>query len=122
MKGKTSRKWVLGDRFLAEKSENPSDSGDFQGVGYLGYNGLTGLYESIFMSTESTGMYTETGRYDPVDNVIRTSGSYQDPHTGFVTLTRTEISLGGPAGHKMTGYVTKEDGREYKELEITYTR
>ena len=122
MKGKATREWVLGGRFLAEKAENPGAAGDFQGVGYLGYNGLTGLYETVFMSTDSTAMYFESGRYDPVSNLIRMTGQYQDPHTGFMTQSRTEISLGGPEGHTITGYVTREDGREYKEIEIVYTR
>lgn len=121
--GTVSRKWALGDRYLEERAQNPmEDGGTYESVGYFGYNRVTGLFEHVWLNTLSTGMYQETGRFDPANNVIKTSGSFHDVETGFVTQNRTEISIAGPDRHILTGYSTYEDGREFKQIEIVHTR
>ena len=122
--GTSTRTWTLDRRFLEEKATNPTgfDEGDYETLGYLGFDPSVGVYENLWMNNQSTGMYTEQGRYNPADNTIHTSGSYIDPSTGYMVFNRTEISITGPDSHTLRGYTTLADGREFKQIDITYTR
>lgn len=122
-KGTSTKQWVLDGRFLEEIATSPNPDGStFHGRGYLGYNMLTGLYEYVFMMNERTVMTVETGRYDPVANVLRTRGYDTDAESGIIDLTTTEIKIESPDKHTLSGYNTGEDGQKVKTLEIVFTR
>ena len=120
--GTTERKWVVGGRYLQEISENPTDKGVFIGTGYWGFNRVTAMYEFLWMSTEAVGMSLEYGRFDPTANVLRTSGGSVEPASGFYIQSRSELKIESPDSHTMVVYETEEDGREYKSVEITWTK
>ena len=121
--GVTTREWVLGGRFLVERHvEYENNDIIYESVSYLGYNRQDGLFEYLRMSSESTELFVERGRYSSATNSITTSGRSNDPATGFSTRIRTEIKVLGPDNHSRVVYQTKEDGREKKRIEITYTR
>ena len=122
LQGTVSREWVLGGRFLQETSENPTTTGVFMSQGYYGYNRATGLYQHVWMTTESTGVFSEVGRFDPSANVFRTAGTWTDPATGYVIWNATELKITGPDLHTLTGWVTGSDGQEFKEIEVVHTR
>ena len=120
--GRSNYTWKLDGRFLEVWSENPNDEGNYFALGFIGYDVSTGVYETLWMNNQSTGMALEEGRYDPADNTIHTSGSYIDPSTGFKVLTRTEIAIAGPDSHMVSAYVTLGNGRESKQVEVICTR
>ncbi len=121
--GSTTREWVLGGRFMEERHvEHEANEIVYESVSYIGYNRQYGLFEYFRMSSESTGIFVERGRYNPATNSITTRGSFNDPATGFTVHIRTEIKIFGPDDHSRVVYQTEEDGREYKRVEITYTR
>ena len=120
--GTSTRTWKLLGRFLEERNENPSSSGTYRGIGFLGFDRATGLYENIWMNNQNSDMYMERGRYDPDSQTIHTSGRFSDPSNGIVVLNRTEITLGNADRHTLTGYSTHNDGREFKAIEVVYTR
>jgi len=122
LNGITERKWVVGGRYLEEISENPTDTGVFIGRAYWGFNRATALYEFVWMSTEDVGISLEYGRFDPTTNVLRTSGGTVDPATGFYIQSRSELKINSPDSQTLVVYETEEDGREYKSVEITWTK
>jgi hypothetical protein len=114
--------WKLDGRFVEMTTENPSNGASYFGLGYIGYDVATGVYETLWMNNQSTGMAMEEGRYNPGDNTIHTSGSYADPSTGMKVFTRTELTITGPDSHMVSAYTTLGNGREFKQVEITFTR
>ena len=120
--GSSTNTWTLDGRFVEQQSDNPSNGSSYFGLGYIGYDVATGVYESLWMNNFSTGMAMEQGRYNPGDNTIHMSGSFIDPSTGMKVFTRTEIAVAGPDSHMVSAYTTLGNGREFKQVEITFTR
>lgn len=121
--GTSTRTWALDGRFVEESATNPTGKdGDYELLSYVGYDDATGVYEQLWLNNASTGMYTESGRYDPAKNTISTAGSYVDPSSGYLVYNRTEIQILGPDTHMVSGYTTPGTGREYKQVEIVYYR
>lgn len=121
-RGIVTRKWILGKRFIQETVEATSDMGTFSGLGFIGYNNLDGQYEVAWLDDMSTGIYTETGTYDPDKKVFHWRGSHRDPVTGRVIATRSELDLSSPDRQVYAGYMAAPDGREFLHFEGVSTR
>lgn len=121
-KGSSTRDWWLNGRYLKEENENPAGNTTYRGIGFLGYDRASGLYQNVWMNNQTTDMYMESGRYNPDTKTIHTSGRFVDPTSGIVVLNRTEILIAGPDSHTLTGYSMHNNGREFKAIEVTYTR
>ena len=120
--GESTGTWTLGGRFVELAAENDDDDGSFFALGFIGYDVATGVYETLWMNSQSTGMAMEQGRYNPGDNSIHTFGSYADPSTGMKVFTRTQLTITGPDSHMVSAYATLGNGREFKQVEITFNR
>jgi len=121
--GTMTSRWILDGRFVEERAENrTSQGGRYESLGYLGYDRQTELYERFWMTNSSTGVFTEHGRYDPDENVIRMEGSEMAPGSLGVILTASELKIESPSRHVLTAYATGIDGVRWKQLEIVYTK
>jgi hypothetical protein len=123
--GTVTRDWVLDKRFLKETVDATSPmpgGGTFQGLGYIGYNTLEGVYQSVWMENQSTAIMTESGAYDAANKVMRFRGAHRDPVTGRSILVRSELDMRDPNRHVYSGYSIALDGSEYKSFEGTATR
>ncbi len=116
-RGTVSREWILGGRYVKETVEATSDMGTFTGVGYTGYNNFDGQYEMVWMDSMSTGIYFETGIYDPDKKALVTRGSHRDPGSGKLILTKGTLDLSRSDEHVYAGYLIGSDGREFKHFE-----
>ena len=114
--GSVTRKWILDGRFIQEEVEAEMDGEKFEGIGFIGYNNLTGLYEAVWMENMSTGIYSETGCYDTVKQSLMTRGTHHDPATGRLVPTRGKMDLSSPDRHVYEGYAVGEDGQEFKSF------
>src|SRR5262245_7663942 len=54
--GTSETSWVLGNRFLETKYQGTFMGQPFSGIGYTGYDNVTGKYVGTWMDTMSTGM------------------------------------------------------------------
>ena len=121
-RGTVSRQWVLDGRFIKEIVEATSDWGTFTGIGYIGYNNVDGQYEFVWMDSMSTGMYIETGTYDPDSMILATRGSHRDPASGKVLNSFGKLDLSDSDRHTYVGYITGPSGKSFKHFEGTTTR
>lgn len=116
-RGTVSREWVLNKHFVREKVEASGFGPDmFHGLAYVGYNNITGVYETVWMDDTSTAMMTETGTYDPATKKFHFKGTHLDPATGSEVSSRSEIDLSNPNRHVFIGWTTGPDGKEYKSM------
>jgi len=120
--GSIRRQWILGGRYMRENVRASSDMGTYEGLGYTGYNNLEGQYEIVWMDSESTAIYTETGSFDDATKILTTRGSNRDPVTGTVVHTRGVFDLSDPNRHTYIEYETGADGHERKSFEGVFTR
>jgi hypothetical protein len=121
-KGTSTRKWILERRFLLEELDGGNLALPFQGVGLYGYDAFEQQYTSAWVDTMSTAILTNLGRYDKTNDLVQFTGQYKDPWSGRKKPNRGVTRFVSSDQHVLELHVTEPDGREFKMLEITYTR
>ena len=112
---------VLGGRHLRQELRIDSPRGTFHGLGYLGYDGATHRYDSLWMDVNFTGMILAHGAYDPSAHVYELKGAMPDPHhAGTVPLR--EVMRWQDADHFSYEYYEQHEGREMLAVRLEYAR
>ncbi len=119
--GTATREWVLGGRFVRETIDATSMGGEYHAIGYVGYDNIDGLYTSVWMDNMSTSLWSDRGSYDPENKEMTFRGSYRDPATGHVYLTRTIVDMSRKDVHELRVYETR-DGQTFVSMEGTMRR
>ena len=121
-KGTSQRKWVLGGRFLMEEIDGGNLVLPFRGLGFYGYDAFEQKHTSAWMDTMNTSILINLGTFDKANNVVNFTGTYKDPWTGARKPERGVTRFLGKDKHVLEIHVTEPNGREFKMLEILYTR
>lgn len=121
--GTSEYKWILGKRFLQQHFKGESGEQTFEGMGLIGYDNFKKKYTSMWTDNMSTSIMTALGTCDESGKVFTMIGKHDDvfsgkPNQEFRSITRIvnnttvvdEMFMHGP------------DGKEYKAVEVTYTR
>ena len=119
--GSDEAKWILGGRFLQHTSTGTSMGQPFEGIGMIGFDNKRKEYQSIWIDNMSTGMMTGKGRFDPETKIITESGDFTCPLKG-ASVYRAVIRLLGPDNYSYEMYMLGDDSKEFKAMEINYTR
>ncbi len=120
--GSCERTWILDGRFLREEFDGGILGLPFRGSGLYGYDSFERKYTSVWIDTMSTAMMANMGVYDKVNDVVNFTGRYGDPWTGIKKNSRGVTRFVSAKEHVLELYTAGSDGREYKLLEIVYTR
>ncbi len=120
-KGTAKSKLIFGGRYLYTKFESTFMEQPFQGMQIMGYNNLTNNYNSFWIDNMGTGFYLTSGVLDETGNVLTETGVWPDPMTGE---TKVRIITKWINDDKFINEIhgTGLDGKEFKMLEVTYTR
>lgn len=116
-RGTVTREWILDGRYVQETVEATSEWGTFKGLGFFGYNNVDQQYEMAWMDSMSTGIYAETGTYDPDAKVLKTKGAHRDAATGRVINTWGTVDLSSPDRQIYLGYMDGPDGKSFLSFE-----
>ncbi len=120
--GTSVNTWVLGDRFVQTKYEGVFLGEAFNGVGYTGFDNVTKRYEGTWMDTGSTAIMTSVGTIDGAGKVITMKATTSDPATGKVTTADQKITIVDNDHHSIEMWGKTPDGKNFKMMEIQYTR
>ncbi len=120
--GSCERTWILDRRFLREEFDGGILGLPFRGSGLYGYDSFEKKYTSVWIDTMSTAMMTNMGVYDKAGDVVNFVGKYGDPWTGVKKDSRGVTRFVSAQEHVLELYTSGPAGREYKLLEIIYTR
>jgi hypothetical protein len=123
-KGTTEHRWILGNRFLLQEHKGEGDDHrSFEGVGITGYDNLKGEYPSVWVDNTKTGMMISTATYDPVSKTFSEKGTFTDTITGQKDKTfRGYCKVINNDYYTYDFYVLGLDGKEFKFVELHYTR
>lgn len=113
--------WYEG-RYLYATYKGDMGGEEFKGLGITGYNNATKQYECTWIDNMSTGILEMTGSYDPATKTFTFSGECKDPVTGKTQRNREVTKISSADKHVCEFYQTGADGKEFKCMEITYTR
>lgn len=120
--GTSVNSWVLGDRFVQTKYEGVFLGEAFNGIGYTGYDNVTKKYQGTWMDTGSTSVMTSVGTIDSAGKVLTMKATTSDPATGKVTTADQKITIVDNDHHSIEMWGKTPDGKNFKMMEIQYTR
>jgi hypothetical protein len=121
-KGTSTRKWILGGRFLLEELDGGNLALPFGGLGLFGYDAFEQQYTSAWVDSLNTAILTNLGRYDKTNEVVSFTGQYKDPWTGTKQPERGLIRFADKDRHSLELFLTNGEGKEFKMMEIVYSR
>jgi hypothetical protein len=121
-KGKSENKLIFDGRFLHQEFKGTMMGQPFTGIGYTGYDNTRKKYVGSWMDSMGTSLTYSDGTADPAGKVLTMGMKVADPVTGKETTNRTVTRIESDAKHVFEMYETAPDGKEFKSMEIVYTR
>ncbi|MGE5277075.1 MAG: DUF1579 domain-containing protein [Acidobacteriota bacterium] len=118
--GTSENAWVLGNRFVETKYQGTFMGQPFSGIGYTGYDNVTKKYVGTWMDTASTGVMTSKGTME--GNVMKSTATMSDPMTGKTMTSTMKTTVADNDHHTMEMWGPGPNGKNYKMMEIEYTR
>jgi hypothetical protein len=120
--GTAKTKWVLDGHFLMEEFEGTAGGQPFKGIGMTGYDNFKKKYVSTWADSMTTAIMMQLGTADSAAKTYNYSGETDDCMTGKRKTVRSVCKVINESKHTFEMFDTGPDGREFKNLELTYTR
>jgi len=121
-KGTSTSEMALDGRYLMDHANGQTEFGPFEGMGVCGYDNLKKKYVVGWIDNMGTGVMTSEGTYDPATKTFTYVGESPDVEAGKYVKSRTTEKWLSDDKWVMESYVPGKDGKEFRCMEITYTR
>jgi hypothetical protein len=119
----STRKMIMGGRYLADHVEGDAMGQPFTGMGLTGYNNVEERFEATWVDNMGTGIFTYHGEWNEEENALVMHGSYVDPATGKKKEVKTISRMEGPDKEIFEQYEKSEGEEEaLKTMEIVSIR
>ena len=119
--GTSETKWVMGGRYLRHTAQGMSMGQPFEGMGLTGFDNGRQIYQTIWLDNMGTGMMIGEGTYDSGKKTLTDHGNFTDPMVGQRSY-RGVVTFLDDDHHSYEMYVADENGKEFRMMEIMYTR
>lgn len=113
---------LLGGRHLRQDLRIDAPGKPFQGLGYLGYDQVTGKYDSLWMDVSFDGVILARGSYDESRKTYTFLGAGPDPTRPGASLPLREVMQVRDADHFTYDYYERHAGKEALAVRLEYTR
>ena len=120
-KGTATRTMSLDGRVLVEDVKSQMHGQAWTGHGMHGYDNVTGKHWSTWNDSMSTGIMVNEGTCDAAGACTFT-GSWNDPVKKGKVTARMTSKWTSPTTELFEMHVPGKDGKEFKMMEITYTK
>lgn len=121
-KGTAERKMILGDRFVSEEYKGTMMGKPFAGQGLTGYDNAKQKLVGTWVDSVSTQVMHSEGSFDAGGKELTMSGTTFCPMTQKDKPFRMVTAIESDKKVVMTSYDVGPDGKEFKSMELTYTR
>jgi hypothetical protein len=122
-KATSEKKWILGGRFVQEEASGEMNGMPFHGLGLTGYDNISNKFNFVWLDEMGTSVMYITGACDSTGKVITMYGSYPDPMTNMQEKKYKVVTrIVDNDHHLFEMYNIGTDGKEFKTLELSYTR
>jgi len=112
---------IMGGRYLRSTNKGTFMKMPFEGIGITGYDNVKKQFVNSWIDNMGTGIMTMSGTYDEASKSITYTGSMADPMTGKDTPFR-EVWTFTDDNHQVMEMFYPMEGKEFKAMEIKYTR
>jgi len=119
--GTATRSMTLDGRVLVEDVSSSMMGSPFTGHGMMGYDNVTGKYWSTWNDSMSTGLMVSEGTCD-AQKSCTFIGHWNDPVKKTPVKARMTTRWTSPTVQVFEMYAPGKDGKEFKMMEITYTK
>jgi hypothetical protein len=113
---------ILGGRYQQSINKGMFNGMPFEGISTMGYDNSKKTFQSTWVDNMGTGIMTMEGKYDPATKTMNSTGKQVDPMTGKDMDVRETFVIMDDNNQMMTMYMTPAGGKEYKSMEIKFTR
>jgi len=120
--GSATNKIELGGRHLRQDYHGQWMGKPFEGIGYTGYDNVTGKYFSTWSDNMSTGLFVAQGDYDPASKSYGYRAQMPDPVKPGTMVPVRETMRFTDKDHAVFEMYETRDGKELKTMQIEYTR
>jgi hypothetical protein len=121
-KGHANFKLIFDGRYLYGDFLGEFMGAPFKGINILGYDNGKKEFFSIWIDNSSTGLISNTGRYDAETKKYQFFSEMFDPVSGQTLKMREEAYFASPDEYISVTYAKPKDGKEFKNMEMKYTR
>jgi Protein of unknown function (DUF1579) len=120
--GTATRSMALDGRVLVEQFKSSMMGMPYTGHGMTGFDNVTGKYWSTWSDSMSTGIMVSEGTYNDQGRTCAFTGSWNDPITKGSVKARMTTRWPSPTTEIFELHGPGKDGKEFKMMEITYTK
>lgn len=120
MTGQSHFQMIMDGRYLFQEFVSEYQGETFEGGGLVGYDRLQEKYQGIWIDNMSTGIAISEGQMK--DGVLVTEGDMPDPMIGATIHVRNVEKWVDENTWVMEMYRPGPDGKEFRSMQITYTR
>jgi len=121
MTGEATNEMILGGRYLQSKNTGNMMGMPFEGIGTTGYDNAKKIFMTTWIDNAGTGIMYLEGTWDAQNKTINFSGKMVDPMSGKDIPVRETLKFVDDNTHVLEMFLT-DKGKEYKSMEIKYTR
>lgn len=122
-RGTSECRWIMGGRFLSANVTGEMTGETFHGMSILGYDNFRQEYVSFWIDEMSTTFMLANGKPDESGKVFTFTGTYDDVMTGKKDKKfKAVYRILSDDRNVYESYEIGPDGKEFKSLEVTYTR
>jgi len=120
--GSSVNEWVLGGRFVQQRYTGEMMGQPFAGIGFTGYDNFQKRYVGTWMDTLGTSVMVSSGSADASGKVITFTAEMDDVVSGKRMKVREVTRIIDANKHVFEMYGPDKSGKEFKTMEIVYTR
>ncbi len=120
--GTATRSMALDGRVLVEQVKSQMMGTPYAGHGMMGFDNVTGKYWSTWNDSMSTGILVTEGTCDGEKKHCTFTGSWNDAIKKAPVKARMTTRWTSPTTEIFELYAPGKDGKEFKMMEITYTK
>jgi hypothetical protein len=120
--GKAVNKMILGGRYQESVNTGMMMGMPFEGHGLLGYNNATKMFENSWVDNMGTGVMKMSGAWNEATKSVTLTGKGVDPGVMVEREYREIFSVQDDKTQMMEMFGFAPDGKEFKMMEIKFTR
>lgn len=120
--GTAVNKMIMGGRYQQSTHTGEFGGMPFEGQSTLAFDNAKQMYISTWIDNMGTGIMVMEGKYDEASKAIHLRGKMVDPISGKELNVREVFREIDNDTQRMEMYCEGPDGKEYKNMEIVFTR
>lgn len=113
---------IMGNRYLQGMNRGTVNNMPFEGISTVAYDNAKKVFINTWIDNMGTGIMYSEGTWNESNKSIEFNGSQVDPMSGKELKARQVMKFIDDNNQLLEMYMTPLNGKEYKSMEIKYTK